>query len=150
MSDLRDLYQEVILDHSKRPRNFHRPDGANRQALGYNALCGDRITVYVRLEDGVLRAVGFEGQGCAICTASASVMTESVSGKNEDQTRVLYHGFHELVTGDPTRKLDASALGKAGIFADVAELPMRVKCATLPWHTLEAALKGSEDAVSTE
>jgi nitrogen fixation NifU-like protein len=149
-SELRDLYQEVILDHSRRPRNFRRPERANRSALGYNALCGDRITVHVEVEGDRLADVGFEGSGCAICTASASVMTDAVKGKSEKEAEALFRSFHTLVTGKDGAARDPEALGKLLIFAGVSEFPIRVKCATLPWHTLHAALENQEGTVSTE
>ena len=151
MGELRDLYQEVILDHSKRPRNFGELAGANRHAEGYNPLCGDRETVYVRLEDGILKDVGFRGAGCAISTASASMMTESVKGKTLADAEALFERFHDLITGnDGTTKTSRPELGKLAVFSGVREFPVRVKCATLPWHTLKAALAGEEKTVSTE
>lgn len=151
MGDLRDLYQEVILDHSKRPRNFGELAGANRHAEGYNPLCGDRETVYVRLENGVLEDVGFRGAGCAISTASASMMTESVKGKTLVEAEALFERFHDLITGnDGATKTARPDLGKLAVFSGVREFPVRVKCATLPWHTLKAALAGEDKTVSTE
>src|SRR5437870_8896891 len=133
MSDVGQLYQEVILDHYKKPRNFHKLDGANRNAEGYNPLCGDKVTVYVKLEDGVLRDIGFQGSGCAISTASASMMTESLKGKTEAQAEALFERFHDLVTGKPHDAARAPDLGKLAVFAGVREYPVRVKCATLAW-----------------
>jgi nitrogen fixation NifU-like protein len=151
MGDLRDLYQEVILDHSKRPRNFGELAGANRHAEGYNPLCGDRETVYVRLENGVLEDVGFRGAGCAISTASASMMTDSVKGKTLAEAEALFERFHDLITGnDGMTKTARPDLGKLAVFSGVREFPVRVKCATLPWHTLKAALAGEDKTVSTE
>ncbi|HEX5133987.1 MAG TPA: SUF system NifU family Fe-S cluster assembly protein [Thermoanaerobaculia bacterium] len=151
MGDLRDLYQEVILDHSRRPRNFGELAGANRHAEGYNPLCGDRETVYVRLENGVLEDVGFRGAGCAISTASASMMTESVKGKTLAEAEALFERFHDLITGnDGATKTGRPDLGKLAVFSGVREFPVRVKCATLPWHTLKAALAGEDKTVSTE
>jgi nitrogen fixation NifU-like protein len=151
MGDLRDLYQEVILDHSKGPRNFGELAGANRRAEGYNPLCGDRETVFVRLEDDVLKEVGFRGAGCAISTASASMMTESLKGKTRAEAEALFERFHDLITGqDGETKPDAPELGKLAVFSGVREFPVRVKCATLPWHTLKAALVGEDRTVSTE
>jgi nitrogen fixation protein NifU and related proteins len=151
MGDLRDLYQEVILDHSKRPRNFGSLAGANRRAEGYNPLCGDRETVYLRLEDDVLKEVGFRGAGCAISTASASMMTESLKGKTREEAEALFERFHDLITGSDGRT-DTSRpdLGKLTVFSGVREFPVRVKCATLPWHTMKAALAGEDRTVSTE
>ncbi|HMA17865.1 MAG TPA: SUF system NifU family Fe-S cluster assembly protein [Thermoanaerobaculia bacterium] len=151
MSDLRDLYQEVILDHSKRPRNFGELAGANRRAEGYNPLCGDRETVFVRLENGVLKDVGFRGAGCAISTASASMMTDSLKGKTLEEADALFERFHDLITGNDGRtKPGEPDLGKLAVFSGVREFPVRVKCATLPWHTLKAALAGEDKTVSTE
>ena len=151
MGELRDLYQEVILDHSKRPRNFGELAGANRRAEGYNPLCGDRETVFIRLEDDLLKDVGFRGTGCAISTASASMMTEALKGKTRAQAEALFQRFHDLITGqDGHSDKDGSDLGKLTVFSGVREFPVRVKCATLPWHTLKAALAGAETTVSTE
>jgi len=148
MSDLRELYQEVILDHHKRPRNFRRLETANRQAEGYNPLCGDKVSLYLRLEDGVVRDIGFQGSGCAISTASASMMTESLKGKSEAEVETLFRRFHDLLTGRP--ETPASDLGKLAVFSGVREFPVRVKCATLAWHTLRAALEGRQETVATE
>ncbi len=150
MSDLRELYQEVILDHNRRPRNFQKLDGANRAAEGYNPLCGDQITIYLRLEDGVVRDVSFQGSGCAISKASASMMTASVKGKTAAEAAALFGAFHTMVTADPGPAFDPLELGKLAAFSGVHEFPIRVKCATLPWHTLKAALDGREETVSTE
>ena len=147
--DLRELYQEVILDHSKHPRNFGHPDAANRRALGNNPLCGDQLALYLTFEDGVVREVAFEGNGCAISMASASLMTEAVKGKTEAEVRDLFKRFHELVTIDDASG-DADALDKLAVFSGVREFPVRVKCATLAWHTLVAAIEGHAEEVSTE
>lgn len=153
MSDLRDLYQEVILDHSKRPRNFHAITGA-RKAEGYNPLCGDRETVYLVLEGDRVKDVAFQGAGCAISTASASMMTESVKGKTRAEAEALFERFHRLITGENGETAGKSPeLGKLEVFSGVREYPVRVKCATLPWHTLKAALLSDgagETVVSTE
>jgi nitrogen fixation NifU-like protein len=149
MQELRELYQSVILDHNKRPRNFERPEGANREAHGHNPLCGDRIDVFARVEGEVLRDVGFQGSGCAISKASASLMTEAVKGKPLAEVERLFEGFQRIVTSDARTPVDASKLGKLGVLAGVREFPMRVKCATLAWHTLRAALEGCAGA-STE
>jgi nitrogen fixation NifU-like protein len=149
MSDLRDLYQEVILDHNKKPRNHGKLDDANRELEGYNPLCGDRLTIYLRVEDGVVQAVRFEGSGCAISTASTSMMTEAVKGKPEADVRALFDRFHALVTGKAASGSEDD-LGKLRVFAGVSEFPIRVKCATLAWHTLIAALEGQEQSVTTE
>ncbi len=151
MGELRDLYQEMILDHSKRPKNFGELAGANRQAEGYNPLCGDRETVYVRLEDDVLKDVGFRGQGCAISTASASMMTESLKGRTRAEAEALFERFHDLITGkNGETRLELPELGKLTVFSGVRAFPVRIKCATLPWHTLKAALAGEDRTVSTE
>ena len=150
MSDeLRELYQSVILDHNKRPRNFGAPEDANHHAEGHNPLCGDQLTVHVTLEDGLVKDVGFEGQGCAISKASASLMTEAVKGMPAAEAEKLFEAFHALVTSDPRSEPDDSALGKLAVFGGVREFPMRVKCATLCWHTLKSALAGG-DVVTTE
>ncbi len=147
MNDLRELYQEVILDHCKKPRNFHEMDEANRRLEGYNPLCGDKVTVYLQVKDDLVQDVSFQGEGCAISTASASLMTELVKGKSLEEAEVIFRRFQDLVTG----KSDGSAdMGKLAVFAGVGEFPMRVKCATLPWHTLRAALKQQDEAVTTE
>jgi nitrogen fixation protein NifU and related proteins len=144
---LRELYQEVILDHSKSPRNFHALSGPARSAKGHNPLCGDRLTLYVDVEDGRIKDVAFEGAGCAISTASASMMTEALKGKTEAEAEKMFEGFHALVTG---KSLSEEDLGKLAVFAGVRDYPVRVKCATLAWHTLRAALAQQEEAVSTE
>jgi len=151
-SELRDLYQEVILDHGKRPRNFRELEGANRKAEGYNPLCGDRETVYLTLEDDVVRDIAFQGAGCAISTASASMMTESLKGKSRPEAEALFARFHDLITGQKNAPADAPALGKLEVFSGVREYPVRIKCATLPWHTMRSALNGGPEpaTVSTE
>jgi nitrogen fixation NifU-like protein len=150
MSELRELYQSVILDHNKQPRNFREPGGANRSADGFNPLCGDKITVYLELEDDVVKDVGFNGSGCAISTASASLMTQSIKGKSVVEARQLFDGFHELVTGIPGEGADSEKLGKLAVFSGVREFPVRVKCATLAWHTLKSALDGTREVAKTE
>jgi len=149
MSDLRDLYQELILDHNKRPRNFKKLEDANRSAEGYNPLCGDKVKIYARLEDGRVKDVSFEGSGCAISKASASVMTESLKGKTVAEVEALFKRFRDLVTGKEAGAPEAD-LGKLVVFSGVCEFPTRVKCATLAWHALAAALQGKDQAVSTE
>jgi len=148
--ELRDLYQEVILEHSKRPRNFRALDSRACVAEGYNPLCGDTVTVYIDFEDGVVKDVTFQGSGCAISTASASVMTEVLKGKSRDEVEQLFERFHGLVTGAPGAASQAAGLGKLAVFAGVSEFPARVKCATLAWHTLRAALEKRATPVSTE
>ena len=152
MSDLRDLYQQVILDHNRKPRNFRVLEGANRTAEGYNPLCGDKIRLYLSVEDGVIKDAAFQGKGCAISKASASMMTASVIGKPLDEAEALFHRIHAMLTGEATSTIDAAGdgLGKLAVFAGVREFPSRIKCATLPWHTLHAALSGTAKAVSTE
>ena len=149
MTDLQDLYQELILDHGSRPRNLKRLADANHSAEGYNPLCGDKVKVYVNLDGEVVKDISFEGAGCAISTASASIMTETLKGKTRAEVDALFEMFHDLVTGQE-RKLDSPELGKLAVFSGVSEFPMRVKCATLSWHTLRAAIKGKEEVVSTE
>ena len=148
MSDLRDLYQEVILDHSRKPRNFRALADADRQAEGYNPLCGDRETVFLRTDGDVLAEIAFTGAGCAISTASASMMTEALRGKTRAEVDALFERFHDLITGKPSR--GGPPLGKLEVFSGVREYPVRIKCATLPWHTLKAALRGEAEPVSTE
>ena len=149
MSDLRDLYQEVILDHSKRPRNHRRLEGASHKAEGFNPLCGDKFTVYLQVENGVVKDIGFLGSGCAISTAAASMMTESLKGKTVEEAEALFGRFHDLLTGR-TGGTGAAGLGKLAAFSGVQEFPVRVKCATLAWHTLRAALHDGSQIVSTE
>lgn len=149
MSDeLRDLYQEVILDHNRRPRNFGALPDANRSAEGNNPLCGDRVTVYLRVEDDRVQGISFQGSGCAISTASASLMTEALRGKTVAEAHALFRGFHNLVTRGADG--DREDLGKLAVFEGVREFPIRVKCATLAWHTFEAALQQKDQPVSTE
>ena len=151
--ELRDLYQEVILDHYRKPRNCTALAEANRRADGHNPLCGDRIQVYLRVEDGVVRDISFEGAGCAISTASASMMTEAVKGKPVAEVEELFRRFHGMVTGKDEAAEAAGEpidLGKLESLSGVREIPIRVKCATLAWHTLHAALKESSEVVSTE
>ena len=150
MADLRDLYQEVILEHSKAPRNYRELEGAQRKAEGYNPLCGDRFTVYLQMDGDSIQDIGFQGSGCAISKASASMMTQSLKGKTRAQADELFHRFHNVVTGQPPTSGDQPELGKLTVFSGVSEFPARVKCATLAWHTLQAALEGTQDAVSTE
>jgi nitrogen fixation protein NifU and related proteins len=144
-TELDDLYQEVILDHNRKPRNFHALD-AGRKAEGFNPLCGDRLTVYLRVDDGVITDVGFQGSGCAISKASASLMTESIKGKSVDDATRMLERFQKMVTSsDPV-----DGLGKLKALAGVRQFPVRVKCATLAWHTLRAALEAPDAVVSTE
>lgn len=154
MSDLREIYQEVILDHYRKPRNFQILDEATSEARGHNPLCGDRLNVYLVIEDGRVADVSFQGAGCAISTASASLMTEAVKGKTVDEAHALFHRFHEMMTGPEDGAEDgveARDLGKLEALSGVRQIPIRVKCATLAWHTLKSALEDdSSHAVSTE
>ena len=148
MADLRELYQEVILEHSKAPRNYRELPAANHKAEGFNPLCGDHFTLYLDLDGDTIRDIGFQGSGCAISKASASMMTQSVKGKSKHEAEKLFSEFHKLVTGQANgNHVD---VGKLAAFSGVSEFPVRVKCATLAWHTLHAALEGKQDAVSTE
>ena len=150
MNELRELYQEVILDHSKNPRNLRAIEGA-RHAEGYNPLCGDRATIFVKLNGDVIEDASFLGRGCSISTASASMMTEALKGKTTSEAQALFERFHALITGDPSRPpREAEGLGKLAVFSGVCEFPVRVKCAALAWHTLRAALHGDAAPVSTE
>ncbi len=149
-NELRELYQELILDHSKHPHNLRQIEGASHRAEGYNPLCGDRATVFLRVAGDVVQDASFEGSGCSISTASASMMTDAVRGKTLAEVRALFERFHRLVTSDPGQAAATAAeLGKLAVFAGVHEFPMRVKCASLAWHTLRAALDG-EGSASTE
>ena len=149
MSELSELYQQVILDHNKKPRNFRKLENANHTAEGYNPLCGDQLTIYLDLEDDLVKEVGFEGSGCAISKASASMMTQAVKGKSKEQVESLFQEFHSMVTGELNEETEENNLGNLKIFAGVREFPVRVKCATLAWHTLHAALN-KQVQVSTE
>jgi nitrogen fixation protein NifU and related proteins len=150
MSSLRDLYQEVILDHNKSPRNFRAMDNPTRSVEGYNPLCGDHYTIFVRVEGDIIRDVSFQGAGCAISKASASVMSSILKGKTTKEAEALFVEFHKLVTGGAEGDEALERLGKLAAFSGVSEFPARVKCASLPWHTLHAALASSETKVSTE
>jgi nitrogen fixation protein NifU and related proteins len=147
-SELRELYQEVILDHSKRPRNFRVLPEASHQAEGFNPLCGDKATIYLLVEDDIVKNATFKGAGCSISTASASMMTEALVGKSRTEAEALFQRFHELLTSDPTKAAENAApeLGKLAVFSGVCEFPVRVKCASLPWHTFRAALLGDGQA----
>lgn len=149
MSDLRELYQQVILDHYKNPRNYRELPDATAHVEGYNPLCGDHYTVFVQLDGDTVKEVTFTGNGCAISKASASVMSATVKGKSKDEAEKLFDTFHRLVTGDMSG-LNAADLGRLAAFSGVSEFPARVKCATLAWHTLRTALEGKEQTVSTE
>jgi nitrogen fixation protein NifU and related proteins len=149
MSDLRELYQQVILDHNKTPRNFREMSNPTSRVEGYNPLCGDHYTIFLQIDGDTIRDVSFTGSGCAISKASASVMSSSLKGKSREDAGRLFDTFHKLVTGD-TSGLDAAELGRLAAFSGVSEFPARVKCATLAWHTLRTALEGEKDTVTTE
>ena len=149
MSDLRELYQEVILDHNRNPRNYRELDGADRHADGYNPLCGDKLAVYVNLDGDVISDVTFLGSGCAISKASASLMTDAIKGKTLDEARALFDRFHQMVT-DRDADVDLDALGKLAVLSGVRDYPTRVKCASLAWHTLRAACDDDHELVTTE
>ena len=150
MSELTDLYQQVILDHNRRPRNYGKLEGANRQAEGFNPICGDHLTLYMRLNGDTIDDLRFEGEGCAISKASASLMTDSLKGKTTAEAEALFERMHELLTGEGDVEVQAEELGKLAVFSGVREFPARVKCASLSWHALHSALKGQETLVSTE
>jgi nitrogen fixation NifU-like protein len=147
--ELRDLYQEVIFDHNRNPRNFRVMADADRKVEGFNPLCGDRLTLYLKMTGDVIDDASFQGSGCAISTASVSLMTEIVKGKTEQEAEELFKKFHEMTTGK-SEPIKLEALGKLAVLAGVREYPARVKCATLAWHTLDAALKNEQKPVSTE
>jgi nitrogen fixation protein NifU and related proteins len=150
LRDVRDLYQDMILEHSKKPRNFRSLPQANRKAEGYNPLCGDHFTVFLQLENDEVKDISFEGSGCAISKASASMMTASLKGKTKSQAQELFTRFHRLVTSQASEAHDGVEIGKLVVFSGVSEFPVRVKCATLAWHTMLAALEEKSDTVSTE
>jgi len=149
-SELRDLYQEVVIDHSKKPRNFRKPEGANRSAEGINPLCGDQITLYLKLADDVIEDIGFQGAGCAISKASASLMTSALKNKTKAEAEALFERVHSMISEGPRSKVDPQELGKLAVLSGVWEFPARVKCATLAWHTLRSALDGADAPASTE
>jgi nitrogen fixation NifU-like protein len=150
MADLRDLYQELILEHSRAPRNYRELKTPDRKAEGYNPLCGDRFTVYLQMNGDSIQDISFQGSGCAISKASASMMTQTLKGKTRTEAQAFFSRFHKVVTGQSPSANGNQELGKLAVFSGVSEFPMRVKCATLAWHTLQAALEGKQDAVSTE
>jgi nitrogen fixation NifU-like protein len=149
MSELSELYQQVILDHNKKPRNFRKLETANHSAEGFNPLCGDQLTVYLNLADGAVQEISFEGSGCAISKASASMMTQALKGKTKQEAEELFGEFHGMVTGEFDEETSDNKLGNLKIFSGVREFPVRVKCASLPWHTMHAALNNQE-TTSTE
>jgi nitrogen fixation protein NifU and related proteins len=150
MADLRDLYQEVILEHSKQPRNYRELAAATRKVEGYNPLCGDHFTIFVQMDGEKISDISFQGSGCAISKASASMMTQALKGKSRDEAEKIFNRFHDLVTGHAKQNGNKEELGKLAVFSGVSEFPVRVKCATLAWHTAHAAIEGKEDTISTE
>jgi nitrogen fixation NifU-like protein len=150
MADLAELYQQVIIDHNRRPRNFKQLSAPNRRAQGDNPLCGDKITLEVQLDDDVITDIGFQGSGCAISQASASLMTSAVQGKTRQEAEGLFNRVHEMLTSAVSAPVEPSSVGKLAALAGVRQFPMRVKCASLPWHTLRAALQAAAQPVSTE
>ncbi len=149
MSNLHELYQEILLEHNNKPRNFRQLEDANRQADGYNPLCGDQITLYLKVEDDVITDVAFQGHGCAISRASASMLTQSVKGETLAKAEEIFDGFHALIT-DPDAEVDYDLLGDLEMLSGVSAFPTRIKCAVLAWHTFNAAIEGKEDSVTTE
>jgi nitrogen fixation NifU-like protein len=150
MSELTDLYQQVILDHNRRPRNFRKIERASRTAEGFNPLCGDHLTLYMQMDGDVITDISFEGSGCAISKAAASMMTDAVKGKSKAEAEELFHKVHQMLTGQPGDPFDAEELGKLAVFAGVCEFPARVKCASLAWHTMHTALEGENQIATTE
>jgi len=151
ITDLYSLYQDVILDHNRRPRNFRALEGFSQHADGYNPLCGDKVTIYLQMKDGRINDISFQGSGCAISTASASLLTETLKGKTRAEAEALFESFHDLLTGkDSGNSSELGGLGKLEVFSGVSEFPARVKCATLAWHTLRSALDKKSEVVSTE
>ncbi len=151
MADSRSLYEQVILDHNKKPRNFGKIENADAEIEGFNPLCGDHFTIYVKMEGDRIREVAFDGAGCAISKSSASIMTTTLKGKTIEEAKKIFEAFHQMVTSAPDAEFDADALGKLQVFSGVREYPVRIKCATLAWHALVAALEGqTEEPVTTE
>jgi nitrogen fixation NifU-like protein len=149
-SELRDLYQEVVIDHSKHPRNFRKLEGATRTAEGFNPLCGDQLTIYVKLADGIIEDIAFQGAGCAISKASASLMTTALKGKKQEEALAFFGRVHAMLTEGPNGKVKPEEMGKLAVLSGVWEFPVRVKCATLAWHTLRNALEATGTQASTE
>ena len=149
MSDLSELYQEILLEHNSKPRNFRKLEQATQTAEGYNPLCGDRITLYLNLENGVIADVAFQGSGCAISRASASMLTQSIKGQTVAKAQEIFQAFHQMLT-EPGAELDYDVLGDLETLSGVVAFPTRIKCAVLAWHTMQAALDGQSEAVSTE
>ncbi len=151
MFDIQDLYQQVIVDHNKSPRNFGPLDGANRKVDGYNPLCGDKLTVFMSIDDrNIIEGISFEGSGCAISMASASLMTEKVKGLPAEEAEKIFQRFHDMVTSDVDDVVNDETMGKLAAFSGVREFPSRIKCATLCWHTMHAAMEEGGTVVSTE
>ncbi len=148
--ELRELYQEVILDHNKSPRNYHEMEDRSQEAEGYNPLCGDILHVYLKVEDNIVKDVSFQGSGCAISKASASLMTSIIKGKTKEEAEIIFKDFHDLITGKFGENSDENNLGKLNVFAGVKEFPVRVKCASLAWHTMRSALNKEDKKVTTE
>lgn len=149
-SELRDLYQEVVIDHSRHPRNFHKLENPTCTAEGFNPLCGDQLTLYVKLAEGVIEAIAFQGDGCAISKASASLMTTELKGKKQEEALALFGRVHALLTEGPKGEENLEGVGKLAALSGISEFPLRVKCATLAWHTLRTALEGTGARISTE
>ena len=150
MSELQELYQEIIMEHNWKPRNFRKLEDASQTADGFNPFCGDKITLYLKLDDDVVSDVGFQGSGCAISRASASLMTESIKGKTRAEADKIFDAFHKMITRGPDGEFDSEGLDDLEVLAGVSEFPVRIKCATLSWHTLQSALKGDQETVKTE
>ena len=148
--DLRDLYQQIILDHNKSPRNYHKLANANKEVEGFNPLCGDHYTIYLQVEDDVIRDISFEGSGCAISKASASLMSSMLKGKTVSEAEALFKKFHDIVTGQVDAEEHLIELGKLAAFSGVCDYPARVKCATLAWHTMHEGISGQQGSVTTE
>jgi len=149
-ADLRDLYQEVVIDHSKQPRNFRKLDGATRTVDGFNPLCGDQLTLYVKLADGIIEDIAFQGSGCAISKASASLMTSALKGRTQPEAQALFERVHTMLTEGPEGGIEPEELGKLAVLSGVWQFPVRIKCATLAWYALRNALEGRGEKVSTE
>ena len=149
MSGLSDLYQEILLEHNSKPRNFRKVEEANQTSEGYNPLCGDQITLYLKVVDGVIDDVGFQGSGCAISRASASMMTQNIKGQSVERAQEIFDAFHHMIT-EPGSELDYDTLGDLETLSGINEYPTRIKCAVLAWHTMKAALAGESNEVTTE
>ena len=150
MTELQELYQEIIMEHNRKPRNFRVLEDASRSANGFNPFCGDSITLYLAMAGDLITDVAFQGSGCAISRASASLMTESLQGKTSAEAKKVFEAFHEMLTGGPDAQIDTEELGDLEALGGVSRFPTRIKCATLSWHTLQGALKGQDQTVSTE